>query len=357
MFFCEICGTRLEDSDNFCPTCGTEVNPNIPEDKLAPSDFLAIKDSMKESSDKAIRGAQVIVEQVGKKVEEKKNSVNVRIEASQKPHKEVLIGNPRSTQYMSSTELWSWLKKKSKRQLFFTEEVSTLEEDEFIHKISQKMEENEVPAQMENRTIRWDRSNIHRRHFFVKPITDAINPLSCVVQFEHIGKFTFVEEKMFITPPSLPDPPMKPLPVDSNARGIGMIVLGIILVLLGCFGLLSFDEGATAALIFLLGGLVLAAVGYAREQAAKEIIEHNRKCMQQEKAWNEAWSNWEKSIFIYSFQEDINGQLSRIFDSVFECIKQVSNVEFSNINCVVQEDDSSMNELEQMIARRKDEYR
>ena len=89
----------------------------------------------------------------------------------------------------------------------------------------------------------------------------------------------------------------------------------------------------------------------------RAIREHNAKCAAQERAWNAAWENWKNSIFLHSFQEDINGQLSRIFDAVFETIKQVNAELFSDAKSVEQEESSKMNELEQLIARRKDEYR
>ena len=70
--------------------------------------------------------------------------------------------------------------------------------------------------------------------------TDVVNPLSCLLQFNHVGKFVFVEEKTFITPPDLPYPPMKPKLIDEAKKKLaGMLML---------YGLIAFFVG-----ILLLG--------------------------------------------------------------------------------------------------------
>ena len=57
------------------------------------------------------------------------------------------------------------------------------------------------------------------------------------------------------------------------------------------------------------------------------------------------------------FQEEINGQVSRIYDSVFASIKQVSDELFNTDKKTEETEVMKMNELEQMINRRKDEYK
>ena len=79
--------------------------------------------------------------------------------------------------------------------------------------------------------------------------------------------------------------------------------------------------------------------------------------MEQEEAWRKAGSDWQDSIFVHSFQEDVNGQLSRIFDAVFECIKQVNGEIFNIKQIAEKEEESNANELEQLIERRKNDYK
>jgi hypothetical protein len=76
-----------------------------------------------------------------------------------------------------------------------------------------------------------------------------------------------------------------------------------------------------------------------------------------QKAWNNAWDTWEKNILLHSFQEDINGQVSRIYDAAFECIKQVNEELFNVTDYDEVTDSTTLNELEEMISRRKQEYR
>ena len=92
-------------------------------------------------------------------------------------------------------------------------------------------------------------------------------------------------------------------------------------------------------------------------QKIDEIVSHNKRCMEQEEAWRKAWSDWQDSIFVHSFQEDVNGQLSRIFDAVFECIKQVNGEIFNIKQIAEKEEESNANELEQLIERRKNDYK
>lgn len=362
MSFCTNCGYEVEDGINVCPNCGAKIENTSSEFEENKRDYSKTIDSFKEvvkdSAGKAISGTQTIASQLNKKVEEKKQSITAKAEADvqkmKEEQKKEIAKNVDNTKFMSSTELWSWLKQSSKRQIFYTENESELTESEFMTKLNNKITENNVPALIEQRVIQWDRSVVKRSCYFIKPITNVINPLTYLVQFNHIGKFTFVEEKSFITPPDLPEVPMKPLPLDGNRGSIFNVLIGVCIIFLGIVFISV--SGGLGLVLLIMGGLItyFSASGVAKFNA---ILEHNKKCEEQEKAWNAAWSNWETSIFLHSFQEDINGQLSRVYDSVFECIKQVNSEEFVDTKKTEQEENFNINELEQLIARRKDEYR
>ena len=380
MRYCENCGAVLEPSDKVCANCGMSVeNPEIPEngevDKRATSkgetpqdgknsyedDFAAVKDGMKNAAEKAFVGAQHIANQVGNKINEIKEKEEAALEtevAASKKAKNSSRDNVDTTKFMSATELWSWLKKDAKRQLFYTDNRNEVTEEEFVSRVEEKMQENGVPAKIEKRKIQWDRSAVQRECYFVLPQTEVVNPVSYILQFNHVGNFSFVEEKTFITPPDLPEVPGKPKP-DANKYGssIIMLIAGILLFLFGLSGIGELNRMAGFVMLLLIAGAVLAVAGGYGYIKYSVIVKYNQKCAEQEKAWNLAWSNWRNSIFLYSFQEDINGQLSRIFDAVFGCIKQVSDDIFKEQAAM--EDDSSqrMSELEEMIERHKEEYR
>jgi hypothetical protein len=73
--------------------------------------------------------------------------------------------------------------------------------------------------------------------------------------------------------------------------------------------------------------------------------------------WNGAWNKWQNSIFIHSFQEDANGQLSRIYDSVHTTINQLNELKYKDRKTMEDRDKNEMAELESMIKIKQQEYR
>lgn len=365
MRHCIHCGHENNDTDRYCVHCGKSLSSKEDKSDLenstgnsTQSKIESMSSTGRDMAGKAASSAKEIVNQVANKVKEaNKKIVQVRETADditqqetghqQTVHKDSALG----AEYMSKTELWSWLKKKSDRQKYFTEQASDMRAVDFMKKVNVRMKENGVPACIKAKKIQWDRSNVSKTIFYVEPAVKVANPLTWIVQFEHIGKFTFVEEKSFITPPNLPVVPMKPQPIDQKLSsrwaslflGIIFVLVGILLPVLVILSFIGFGIGIYG----LLGVLKL-----------NDIKKYNLECMKQETAWNAAWVNWQNTIFLHAFQEDINGQLSRIFDSVSACIKQISQEEFKDAVASVEEDTSAnMNELEQLINRRKAEYR
>ena len=330
-------------------------------------EFDAFRNTVKESAGKALAGAQGLANQVVRKVGETTTAMKNHAEedvrkqyrqqeqSRQKSRKKPGIEGDGS-QYMSSTELWSWLKQNSKRQLFYTETGSSLSEEQFMEKIQLRMLETGVPAKIVRKTVQWDRSNVSRTIFCVMPQTDVINPLACMVQFNHVGKYSFVEEKTFIMPPNLPEVPMSPLPENTTAKSLCK-TLGLYGALLLILGFLLVSKAGALGACIIAASAVMLVLSYYFHTKNSAILAHNKKCAEQEKAWNDAWRNWQNSIFLHSFQEDINGQLSRVFDAVFECIKQVSAAEFPQVKAIMQEEKANMNDIEQSINFRKNEYR
>lgn len=389
MSYCRECGLELEDDTCFCPNCGTPIEEDAvvvsvaneqkeeaikkeqdyeqheqesvqKSQKLSSDDYKqklnSAKQSLQETGDKAFEGMKNFASQVGKTVEKSKaaadEEVKKEIEEQQRKKEDITIET--GTKYMSDTDLWSWLKQKSKREHFYTEEPIEIEERDFMELVQKKIKENNVPARIEEKRIRWDRSNVERNVFAVKPITEVVNPFSCLLQFNKIGKFTFVENKMFITPPDLPEVPMRPLDIDEIMRKRASLVPSGIFIAVISFILLFIFR--TLGLLGIICGVLFIVVGLKSFNKIQSIEAHNKKCAEQREKWETAWENWSNSIFVHSFQEDINGQLSRIFEAVYECIKQVSNETLKVQPVDVQEDNHNMNELEQLIARRKSDY-
>ena len=356
---CKSCGTENDDNAIVCEKCGTTLDS-------ASVDLDTVKQSVSAAADKAVASAKDLASKINTAVNttiaNQKAKVNEEVQqeisqaqGSSKSSENVTAAT--GTEYMSSKELWSWLQKNSKRQHFFTDEQNTLTQNDYVKKLSQKLVDNHVPANVKTREVWWDRSQVSQTVTYVQPVSDAVNPLSCLVQFSHVGKFTFVEEKTYITPPDLPTVPEKPvtIPYDLRKR-ITWLLVGILVALVGILIAVPLRQ-VGFGIIVLIVGAIMAWFGNTARLKVAALEKNNRNCAAQEIAWNQAWNNWENSIFVHSFQENVNGQISRIYDAVFECIKQLNEELFSQKESAEQEESQSMNELEQLIARRKDSYR
>ena len=256
-----------------------------------------------------------------------------------------------------SNKLWTSLKQLAKRQLFFTEQQSEMTQTDFISKVSKKLEENGVPAEIEIKEIQWDDSNITSKNYTVQIKESSINPIVCLLQFNHVGKFSFVETKNFITPPDLPKMPEKPRPIDVGAPKMALT--------LGAFGLIGLAiayfiynkwQTTPSTVAGSIGGVLLFAAFVIYSSYSSDVA-HNAQCIREEIAWNKAWQDWRNTHFIHAFQEITNGSLSRIYDAVFETVKQVSNEIFKGVSQETQTEVSDMNTLENQMERRRNEYR
>lgn len=373
---CRNCGTHNGDESLFCLECGARLEENsepacvserpraastTPETPIVNVDAAA--EAISDIADKTKRGAIDIAGKINTTVstalEHQKAKANdeaqKEIARAQKGKTTTNMSGGSGTQYMSDKELWSWLQKGSKRQHFYTEEESLLTQDEYMTLLAKKLSDNNVPATVRKRHIQWDRSNVDQDVCFLQPMSEAVNPLSCLIQFNHVGKFTFVEEKTFITPPDLPEVPQKKANIPSDlVDTTGWLPIGC---LVAAGSLLLFLINAMLAFVGILIGGGIALTGYNAKQKLEALRKHNKKCDEQERKWDAAWSNWENSIFLHSFQENVNGQISRIYDAVFECIKQLNGELFSQQECSEDNESRSMNELEELINRRKEVYR
>ena len=319
----------------------------------------AVKDTLYDVAEKTFQSAKAVAGQINDTVEKQKEKASQeaqkQIDMAQIRQKKKVVVPTDSHTHLSTYELWSWLKKDSRRQHFFTEQPSAMTLEKYIDLLQQKIEENQVPAILEYRNVQWDRMSVNRRYCIASPLCEAVNPLTCLIQFEHVGCFTFVEEKTFVNPPDLPEVPMQPVKIPAELMTkAGWMIWGVILLLIGVF-LLSTRSFKTGMAV-LIAAAAVCWISFSAAQQRKKLLEHNQKCIEQEKAWNAAWDNWQQSIFLHSFQEDINGEIGRIFDSIFDCIQQLNNELFKG-QASTRQEAQSMNELEQLIARRKDEYR
>ena len=101
-------------------------------------------------------------------------------------------------------ELWTCLNKDRRGQQFYKGQGQSLDIASYMAMVQEKLDANQVPARIQPARVCWDGEDAAQEIYMVQPETRIVNPLPCLLQFIHIGAYTFVEEKTFILPPSLP---------------------------------------------------------------------------------------------------------------------------------------------------------
>ena len=354
---CPNCGQELKDDQSFCTNCGekfeekqtTTSNIKASSDylksKIDSIDYSAAKESINELTSTAYEGAKDIADKVNKGIKEKQQKEKDKYKKYDGENIEVSLG---------LTPLWTWLKKDSKKEHFYNETELTLEENQFISAVQAKLDENMVPVQIVKEDVVWDRLDDYQTRYVIHSLDkNVVNPYSCLLSFNKIGKFTFVEENIFITPPKLTKVPGTKVDLPPN-NGISLILYGVAALIIG---MVVGAEIAGLLLVCIIVGICLIGYGINLNMSRASAIEHNKQVDKDIKEWNRIWDEWERKSLMCSFQEDSNGQLSRIFDAVYDTVKQVSAelIKGKVVSSEVEKND--LNDLEQLVSRRRNEYR
>lgn len=354
---CPNCGHELKDDQSFCTNCGekfeekqtiaskAKVNSDYLKSKIDNIDYSAAKKSLNELTSTAYEGAKDVADKVNKGIKEKQQKEKEKYKKYDGENIEVSVG---------LTPLWTWLKKDCKKEHFYNETELTLEENQFISAVQAKLDENMVPVQIAKEDVIWDRLDEYQTRYVIHSLDkNVVNPYSCLLSFNKIGKFTFVEENIFITPPKLTKVPGTKVDLPPN-NGISLILYGVAALIIG---MVVGAQIAGLLLVCLIVGICLIGYGINLNMSRASAIEHNKQVDKDIKEWNRIWDEWERKSLMCSFQEDSNGQLSRIFDAVYDTVKQVSAelIKGKVVSSEVEKND--LNDLEQLVSRRRNEYR
>lgn len=354
---CPNCGQELKDDQLFCTNCGekfeekqtiaskAKVNSDYLKSKIDSIDYSAAKESINELTSTAYEGAKDVANKVNKSLKEKQQKEKEKYKKYDGENIEVNDG---------LTPLWTWLKKDSKKEHFYNETELTLEENQFISAVQEKLDENMVPVQIVKEDVVWDRMDEYQSRYVIHSLDkNVVNPYSCLLSFNKIGKFTFVEENIFITPPKLTKVPGTKVDLPPN-NGLSLILYGVAALIIG---MVVGAQIAGLLLVCIIVGICLIAYGIMLNSNRASAIEHNKQVDKDIKEWNRIWDEWERKSLMCSFQEDSNGQLSRIFDAVYDTVKQVSAelIKGKVVSSEVEKND--LNDLEQLVSRRRNEYR
>lgn len=364
---CQSCGTENRDLARFCVGCGSpfkeEENYTDQTSQLSSEEKKNALGSLKEKIDpqkmdqakniakKATEKATTLAKATATKAKEVKNEIenhadkSLQVQEKNTPEKAITKEG--------TIQLWSSLKKEFNRRQFYIDiPEKEISREEFFVKLEEKLTENEIPAFIERSDVQWDRSKLIIDSYLVTPITKSAVPYTYLLQFNKVGKFTFIESRIFIAPPDLPYIP-KQLNKDR---------LIVIAVLAGLSFLFAFSLSAPYKPPFLmrlmstLFSLVALGLLYYFIYMFVKIWRRNKEVILARQKWNEAWEEWYRKSFINEYEEIVDGSLSRIYDSINVSIDQVDEALF-NQDPVREKESYDMNTITALVNRNKEEYR
>lgn len=329
---CQYCNTVIDDQAEFCTNCGRKqmpVSPQIDEDYIRQQIY-----SIKSLAD---------LEAVLKKYPVIAHNPNLATLYRQAKNAITKIENEERRK--PSFDLWTWIRAgNSDSVLYENDKNPDVDKDRFMSLLAGKIRENGLPANVQRKKVVWDGGKEVTDEYIVDiNDTSVINPFSIVVNFTKIGKFSFVRQNLFITPPNLPDVPGK-IPKIS---GVWAIVVGLLLMLIaGSFSSSSMYSMSSSDSSGMAWGVLLLCIG-----GGIEFFKYMRKTAWDR--WNEAWEQWQRKCVEYTFQNIVSGRLECLQKGVSHSIKQVCDSLY--YNALVSEDHSKVDQvdLEAAIAKKK----
>lgn len=292
---CWYCQSELIDNAKFCKNCGreqkeTKVQPSFPEMNNSP---------------------------------EKKNS--------------------------SEINLWTWIKGgKSNKALYENDKVN-VDKEEFLNVFAKKLKEKEIPVSLKKVEVNWNEGKQKSSECKVELKDEKLNnPISMLIQFEKVGKYTFVGDNTFITPPVLPEVPGEKVNVPEQTGAMFYIVGILIFVLASMFG---GYEGPSTMSVFC--ALALIGIGAFYTYRRTSAISHNDDVKLQEIAWDAAWKKWHDEQVEYTFQQRSSGKLDCILSAVVRVLQETAKELFTVDPVMEDTEEISQKELEEAIALRR----
>ena len=89
----------------------------------------------------------------------------------------------------------------------------------------------------------------------------------------------------------------------------------------------------------------------------KSLKSYNEQVTDEIRVWNNAWINYERTVFQSAFQEEMQGEIGRIRHAALESINQVCDEEFKAPPVIKEDESTSMAELEQLVLKKKKDYK
>ena len=321
---CQFCNAEIEEGAAFCTKCGKKqetASKDIIKNKI-----LAVK-SMDELKDILQHNPSLLNEpELAELYRQAYDAFNGK-----------KAGTASST---AAKELWTWIRAGNNSAVLYENKANPgVVKNQFMNLLQKKMQENGLPISIHEQSVKWDMGKEITEEFIVQIQDHKLeNPFSLLINFIKIGKFSFVRENLFITPPNLPQQPTRKVP---NISGIIYIVLGIVcLIIGGTFSSYGSGSGGTTL------GILMLCVGGGME-FYKYYIRN------QWNEWDAAWERWRASKVEYTFQQVVNGELDCIQMGISKSIREVCEELYPN--ALVTESVSSVDQtdLEEAIAKKR----
>ena len=329
---CQFCNSALEEGARYCTQCGKEQK----ETNINELNKSLIRQQINQVKTKS--ELYVVLKQNPSLMEEPELAELFGQAENSLERKEKDIVTRRHS--ASGKELWTWIRAGNNSAVLYDNKSNPdVEKDDFMDLLQKKIKDNGVPVSLHKHNVIWDGGKTSTEEFMVQIQEHTLeNPFSLLINFTKIGKFTFVRENMFITPPELPQAPSREVP---NGSGVLPLILGFIIMILG-ESMSGYGSSGTGSLL----GLLFMAIGGGIE-FYKYYIKN------QWKSWTAAWDLWKERNVEYTFQQVVNGKLDCIQLGISKSIQEVCEELYPQ--AMLSEEHSKVDQvdLEEAIAKKK----
>lgn len=248
--------------------------------------------------------------------------------------------------------MWSWLTKSEVKNEIYCPPDLQVSMEEFADALKEQAKADRLPAEIELCEVNWDDTNTKQNRILVRHTGSGASTdvLQFLVGVDQMGNYTYVEEKTFLMPPTLPKFPTQEKP--AGKAPVWALIIAIFFILAG----LNTRDG----LKFLAIGGIAGLIAILKIKSNSEIDAWNKNAGEEKKNWDNAWENWRKAkveVAYLSSTDDIFGRFTLAASSM---VKQVINKLFVNRQAELrhrEEQHKTQKELEEELEKRMKEFK
>lgn len=252
--------------------------------------------------------------------------------------------------------LWSWLTKhETKKEFTCPPELQVINED-LARELTKQVKANRLPAEVELCEVVWDDTNTKQKRVLVRytGIEADTDVIRFLVGVDQMGNFAYVEEKIYILPPTLPKTPRERKTVD-NFPGwpVAIAIIGIPI------GLASISQAETTLFICGLPGLIAAIIAYFIITGIQQANAWNSEASSEQQAWDTIWNSWHKETLEAAYlskRDDVFGRFTLAMSSTTDQVLQVLFLDREAKLRRQTASEQTQTDIEKELERRKEEF-